>query len=520
MQRSQEDPSSSVQNGGKVFKNNPPPSSVISRREIEPLLLKAAEVLKSYEEATGTVVSVLDLSGHSVHEPRYDRILHFCTLCKKYYSDKERNWECDEYPCTGMHINSISEAWHSGGIFIFMCDLGFMFWTSPLTSNGRSVGALMAGGVMGIERQQIFQSIAAKFGGAVSKEEIENLLLEIKEKTFDEIKALAQTLLLCAEQVSHLPGDYYDTVKQIAEQEDYLSSQIHLIRNRGNGSPPSYPIDKERLLLASLRRGDNEEGRKILTELLEHILISNNHNFEYMKLRAIELVVLLSRAAITPDSSEDQQILETNNRYLKRIQDSKNLKELTDILHLIMDRMASKIFSFQGIRHASALRKAERFIWDNYTRKISLKEIADASGLSAPYFSSVFKEEMGENLSNYLNRLRIEKATNMLNESDIPLNAIAASCGFEDQSWFSKIFKYYTGISPGKYRNIRTDDVMDTDTRQTNAAGTKDTPGGAPYGKTKGTLSAASWSRQSGTGKGYPGDTDPVNENPKSEEIC
>jgi hypothetical protein len=61
---------------------------------------------------------------------------------------------------------------------------------------------------------------------------------------------------------------------------------------------------------------------------------------------------------------------------------------------------------------------------------------------------------------------------------------------------------------------------MDTNTRQTNAAGTKDVSGEAPYGGAKDTLSAASWTRQSNTGKGYPGDTDPVNENPKSEEIC
>ena len=118
----------------------------------------------------------------------------------------------------------------------------------------------------------------------------------------------------------------------------------------------------------------------------------------------------------------------------------------------MVERMAGKIFSFQGVRHASALRKAERFIRENFTRKISLKEIAGVSGLSAPYFSTIFKDEMGENLSNYLNRLRIEKASAMLRESDVPVCEISSICGFEDQSWFSKIFKNYTGISPCKYR--------------------------------------------------------------------
>jgi AraC-like DNA-binding protein len=59
---------------------------------------------------------------------------------------------------------------------------------------------------------------------------------------------------------------------------------------------------------------------------------------------------------------------------------------------------------------------------------------------------------MGENLSTYLNRLRVEKASRFLMETDMTLSEIAGSCGFEDQSWFSKIFKSFTGVSPGRYR--------------------------------------------------------------------
>jgi transcriptional regulator GlxA family with amidase domain len=59
---------------------------------------------------------------------------------------------------------------------------------------------------------------------------------------------------------------------------------------------------------------------------------------------------------------------------------------------------------------------------------------------------------MGESLSSYLNRIRVEKASRMLTETDLSLSEIAGSCGFEDQSWFSKIFKNFIGVSPGKYR--------------------------------------------------------------------
>ncbi|MDR2304775.1 MAG: helix-turn-helix domain-containing protein [Treponema sp.] len=425
--------------------------SIISRREIEPLLLKAREVLKFYETATETAVAVLDSAGHPVDETYSLGIFRFCVFCKKYRSALENPAGENEHPCTQMYINGIREARQSGGIYIYLCNMGFLFWTSPLITAGHLAGALIAGGVLGIDREQAAARIKDSGRAELTGEEKE-FLLNAKEKKIDEIKSLAQTLLLCAEHISHNTEDYRETLKRLGEQEESFSSQIRLFRSNNDIPPPSYALDRERTFLAALRRGDNDAGRKILGELLENILIASHHNFESMKLRAIELVVILSREAITPDKSEDNIVLETNNRYIKRIQEAKNAEELTDILYLIVDRMAGRIFSFQGIRHASALRKAERFIWENYTRKICLKEIAEASGLSAPYFSSIFKEEMGENLSTYLNRLRVERAATMLIESDMSLNKIAEVCGFEDQSWFSKIFKSYTGKSPGKYR--------------------------------------------------------------------
>ena len=209
--------------------------------------------------------------------------------------------------------------------------------------------------------------------------------------------------------------------------------------------------EKERMLLAALRRGDSETGYKALGEMLqdaETALPSKIENFRY---KSFELLVILSRAAAS-NSSNCDEILEINNRYFKRIQESNTKEEIRKYMRLALDQMAGRIFSFQGIRHASVLRKAERFIWRNYTRKVGLDEISRASGLSAPYFSTIFKEEMGENLSSYLNRLRVERAATLLTETGKSLTEISSLCGFKDKSWFSKIFKAFFGVSPGKYR--------------------------------------------------------------------
>jgi YesN/AraC family two-component response regulator len=260
-------------------------------------------------------------------------------------------------------------------------------------------------------------------------------------------------MLICAEHISKETGIYNEFIRRQDDQGSKHSKFFIMRKSPERKKRNSdYPLDKERMLLASLRRGDSETGKRIVIDLIDTLSRTISDDYNYLRFRAVELVVLLFRAAMSPDTAKDNALLEANNRYLKRVQETKNIGELTAVLNTIMERTAARIFSFQGIRHASVLRRAERYIWENYTRKISLQEIARASGLSAPYFSTVFKEEMGENLSNYLNRLRVEKASAMLIETDLSLGEISGNCGFEDQSWFSKIFKYYAGISPGKFR--------------------------------------------------------------------
>jgi AraC-like DNA-binding protein/ligand-binding sensor protein len=422
-----------------------------------PLLLKARKIVNMYAKATGTCVNVVDENYLNLPDilPVNENIV--CLYCMKCHGDlhaePEKPQDLAGYPCSKMNLTAIKKAHHFGGSYIYMCDLGFLFWTSPIFANGRFAGALIASGFLGIDSEETTEAMYAMGNGDVSEEELKKHLASFPHGDPGEIKALAELLLICAESLSVGNEDYYEVLKRRAQQQSVISDQISLLKDQypDGKTAPGYPLDKERMLLAALLRGDFETGRKVLDELLSILFFSNPDHFSYVRFRAIELVVLLSRAVVSLGST-DHSLLESNNRFLQRIQEVQNIEELTDVLHIIVETMAGHIFSFQGIRHAAALRKAERFIYENYSRKISLKEIATVSGLSAPYFSTIFKEEMGENLSSYLNRLRVEKACRQLTETTMTLNEIAGSCGFEDQSWFSKIFKSFTGTSPGKYR--------------------------------------------------------------------
>ena len=95
------------------------------------------------------------------------------------------------------------------------------------------------------------------------------------------------------------------------------------------------------------------------------------------------------------------------------------------------------------------------YVRANYDKKLSLDEIARNAFLSKAYLSSIFKEEIGESLTNYINRVRIEKSKVLLLDKEVSLIDIANLCGFEDQSYFTRVFKKMVGISPKKYRDSR-----------------------------------------------------------------
>jgi AraC-like DNA-binding protein/ligand-binding sensor protein len=423
-------------------------------REIDPLLFRADSILNAYEQAADCVVQVLDSEGLSFDLGKTELERPFCRCCGTGFSYFKTGDPGGNSFCAAAHQNAIEESRRLGSPYIYMCPMGLVFWISPLYSGGHYAGALIAGKVLGVEKEEALARIKA---AGMATEQIKNNLNQIPRRNYEEIKALAQMMLICAQRISTgkagtaravtenpapapNPGPGYaeETAADTADAAD-MTAAI-----------PAPPSSNERLLIAALRRGDGAAAKRILEHILAGLDAICPGDIRFFRCRAIELVVLLSRSCAAGEETE--ALLEENNLHLKKISESSTVEELSANLYRIIERMAGRIFSFQGLRHASALRRAERFIWKNYTRKVSLDEIAAASGLSAPYFSTIFREEMGEYLSTYLNRLRVEKACIMLIETNVSLNDISESCGFEDQSWFSKIFKSYTGYSPGKYR--------------------------------------------------------------------
>lgn len=97
----------------------------------------------------------------------------------------------------------------------------------------------------------------------------------------------------------------------------------------------------------------------------------------------------------------------------------------------------------------------KNYITSNYSKNISVADIAGAAYMSASHFSKVFWETTGFSPYDYLLTIRLDKAKELLLQTDDPIESIAGKTGFNSASNFIYFFKKETSLSPLKFRNMK-----------------------------------------------------------------
>ncbi|NQX60060.1 response regulator transcription factor [Paenibacillus qinlingensis] len=107
--------------------------------------------------------------------------------------------------------------------------------------------------------------------------------------------------------------------------------------------------------------------------------------------------------------------------------------------------------SYEEIGHQT-IRGVAKFVAENFYKDINVNEISKLFYVTPNYVSYLFKKEMGINLTEYITKLRIDYAGNLLLSSDMTIQEISEKSGFNDYFYFTKIFKKMIGLTPSDYR--------------------------------------------------------------------
>lgn len=400
---------------------------------------------RAYARTTGVVTFVIDNKGKTLI-PAADLYCphEFCRVIQKKEERKEK--------CYHAHLYGSYQAERFGEAYIYFCPFGLVHWAAPVMEDFRLKCALVAGPVlMSTPEDALIEEILLKNG--LTAAEVRSLRKKLERVPYfppHEVNDMAAILFAIA---SHLSKFHHalDDRKKFYQQQASLAEVLQDLKGK---KERNYPLEKEKELINRIRLGDKPGAQEILNEIFGYIFFTQGNEIDQVKIRVLELVVLLSRAALE-GGADNELIFGLNYEYLREINNLDNFYDIAHLLSKVMARFTDCVFNLAGVKNIDIIYKAVAYLRKNYMKKITLEEVAREVNLSPSYFSKIFKEEMKCNFSTYLNMLRVENSKKYLLNNDIPLVEVAGLVGFQDQSYFSKVFKKIENISPGEFRKTQ-----------------------------------------------------------------
>jgi YesN/AraC family two-component response regulator len=175
--------------------------------------------------------------------------------------------------------------------------------------------------------------------------------------------------------------------------------------------------------------------------LSKTIVVSGYDDFEYMRNAITYKSFDYILKPIDPDilnETLDRAVKEWNNEVLIRLMNNSDSLKQDDITQN---------------EEKNNMQKIEEYLRHHFQEDINLQDIADRFFLNRDYISRKFKQEFNETITDYLTKIRIENAKELLGNPNKKIYEIAYQVGYQNEKYFSKVFKKQTSVTPNEYRN-------------------------------------------------------------------
>lgn len=217
-----------------------------------------------------------------------------------------------------------------------------------------------------------------------------------------------------------------------------------------------YPFDvfsyMERLGNA-IQKISEEELFNTLNELFDQILQHKYLSVTLVKKLMIEMLSRFSeKARLLGGAIEEIEVFDSYKHYQKMVQIT-SFEEMRSWWEEFVRQFAAQFFTRQKKSESDIIQIALEYIDGHLDQGIQLSDVAKHIGVSEPYLSSFFKKAMNENFIPYVNRVKMKKAKQLFAEGKM-VYQVSDLLGYENSTYFSKVFKKVEGVTPEQYRRM------------------------------------------------------------------
>ena len=410
--------------------------------------LKSRETAKGLEASvtafskiTGVPVTYYDNSGAILKEYSPER-----KICGKFKIYSRSNSKCRSLlKFAGNFSSGLGEP------YIFFCRAGLSNMAFPLIENGSVEGYFIAGPFV---MKKLKSSSISNFVqmNAINDDELTDIMDfagALPVFTIEEISSLSILFYNSVVSTMNSSADYQNAKKDFNDQIT-LGGMIR--QSKKDRLSSAFPAEMTDDLINAIIGGRTVQAEKISSRILERLYVICLGDLDEIKTMTLWITATIIKNFSGEERFSFGEFAEMDMDIINKINEAATTDELSETFRGLVKRISADLVSSVYPGASPLIARSLRYIKSNYTRKIKLTDISNELHVNPTYFSALFSQEMGRPFTDYILELRISKAKDLLRNTNIDIVDISGASGFENQSYFTKIFRKRTGQTPRQYR--------------------------------------------------------------------
>lgn len=356
------------------------------------------------------------------------------------------------FACRESIVFSGKKAAEIGSAYIYETPCGLIMCITPLVLEEELLGFITTGPVVLWDKDEFFADEFRKKCEKVGLDTQKCNPSGIRQIDCKSMTSIAETLTMLIRYMLQQEQKYIGQRLEISKMNmERLRAAKEMQIRESQPHYNKYPIELEKELIASVQMGDKNQAKQIINRFLNEIFSYASGDLEIVKAKLYEFTAFLSRSAVeagAPLATLTGVIRKSSLLLLENADFSDICRETVEIL----DGFIDAVYESRGKKNTSEhLYKAIQYINAHYFEDLNLDILAQNVFVSSYYLSHLFRREMGVTFSDYLTKVRVSRAKELLMEGR-SVEDVSECVGYRDGNYFIKIFKKYVGVTPSKYR--------------------------------------------------------------------